>query len=165
MSDQLTRRDILRRSALAGAGFWTVAGSRAVGQSKSPNEKLNIAAIGVGGRGAADVIGVADENIIALCDVDEERAASTFVRFPKAKRFKDFRVMFDKMHAQIDAVVIGTPDHTHAPVGVTAMELGKHCYCEKPLTHSVYEARVMAETAKKHKLVTQMGTQIHAGTN
>ena len=165
MPHQLTRRDILRRTALTGTGFWTLAGTHALAQPKSPNEKLNIAAIGIGGRGAADVKGVAAENIIALCDVDEQRAGKTFEQFPQAKRFKDFRVMFDKMHAQIDAVVIGTPDHTHAPVGVTAMELGKHCYCEKPLTHSVYEARVMAETAKKHKLVTQMGTQIHARTN
>ncbi|MHC4405337.1 MAG: Gfo/Idh/MocA family protein [Planctomycetota bacterium] len=165
MSDQLTRRDILCRTALAGVGFWAAAGSQATAQSKSPNEKLNVAGIGVGGRGAADVGGVAGENLVALCDVDEKRAGGTFERFPKAKRFKDFRVMFDKMHAQIDAVVIGTPDHTHAPAGVTAMKLGKHCYCEKPLTHSVYEARMMAETAKEHKLVTQMGTQIHAGAN
>lgn len=165
MSDQLTRRDLLCRTALAGAGFWTLAGSQAIAQSKSANEKLNIAAIGIGGRGAADVNGVAHENIIALCDVDDQRAAKTFERFPNAKRFKDFRVMFDKMHDQIDAVVIGTPDHTHAPAGVMAMKLGKHCYCEKPLTQSVYEARVMAETANEHKLVTQMGTQIHAGAN
>lgn len=165
MSDQLNRRDMLRHTALAGAGFWTVFGSQAAAQSKSPNEKLNIAGIGVGGRGAEDVFGVAGENIVALCDVDEQRAGDTFQRFPQARRFQDFRVMFDKMHAQIDAVVIGTPDHTHAPAGVTAMKLGKHCYCEKPLTHSVYEARVMAETAQQHKLVTQMGTQIHAGAN
>ena len=165
MSDQLTRRSILRSTALAGVGYWTAAGSWATAQSKSPNEKLNIAGIGVGGRGAADVGGVAGENIVALCDVDEKQAGGTFEKFPKAKRFKDFRVMFDKMHAQIDAVVIGTPDHTHAPAGMMAMKLDKHCYCEKPLTHSVYEARTMAETAKKHKLVTQMGTQIHAGAN
>jgi len=161
----LTRRDMLRQTALAGVGYWTTAGMLTAAESKSPNEKLNIAGIGVGGRGASDVGGVAGESIVALCDVDEKRAGGTFQRFPKAKQFKDFRVMFDKMHAQIDAVVIGTPDHTHAPAGVAAMKLKKHCYCEKPLTHSVYEARVMAETAKEHKLVTQMGTQIHAGAN
>ncbi len=108
--------------------------------------------------------GVAHENIVALCDVDEARAAGTFERFPQAKRFKDFRRMLDEMHAQIDAVVVGSPDHTHAPAGVMAMKLGKHCYCEKPLTHSVYEARQMATIAQANKLVTQMGTQIHEGS-
>jgi len=155
---------MLRTSAVA-AGVWTATGCLARAQSESPNEKLNIAGIGVGGRGAADVNGAASENIIALCDVDETRAAKTFERYPKAKIYKDFRKMLDEMHGQIDAVTIGTPDHTHAPAGVMAMKLGKHCYCEKPLTHSVYEARVMAETAREENLVTQLGTQIHAGPN
>ncbi|HID77799.1 MAG TPA: Gfo/Idh/MocA family oxidoreductase, partial [Planctomycetaceae bacterium] len=131
----------------------------------SPNERLNIAGIGVGGRGAANVNGVAGENIVALCDVDEARAGKTFERYPKAKRYKDFRRMLEEMDRQIDAVVIGTPDHTHAPAGVMAMGMGKHCYCEKPLTHNVYEARVMTEVARKNGLVTQIGTQIHAGDN
>jgi predicted dehydrogenase len=135
------------------------------GQSTSPNEKLNIAGIGVGGRGAANVSGVAGENLVALCDVDESRAGKTFEQFPQAKRYQDFRKMLDEMHGQIDAVVIGTPDHTHAPAGVMAMRLGKHCYCEKPLTHSVSEARLMATVAREKSLVTQMGTQIHAGGN
>jgi len=164
MSNRISRRDMLRTSAIA-AGVWTATGSLTGAQSESPNEKLNIAGIGVGGRGAADVNGAASENIVALCDVDEKRAAKTFERYPKAKIYKDFRKMLDEMHGQIDAVTIGTPDHTHAPAGVMAMKLGKHCYCEKPLTHSVYEARVMAETARENKLVTQLGTQIHAGTN
>jgi predicted dehydrogenase len=164
MTTPISRRDMLRTAAVA-AGVWTTAGTRTRAQSNSPNEKLNIAGIGVGGRGAADVNGVADENLVALCDVDDKRAAATFERYPKAKRFKDFRKMLDEIHAQIDAVVIGTPDHTHAPAGVMAMKLGKHCYCEKPLAHNVYEARRMAEVAAEHKLVTQMGTQIHAGTN
>ncbi|MEN6334503.1 MAG: Gfo/Idh/MocA family oxidoreductase, partial [Phycisphaerales bacterium] len=129
------------------------------------NSKLNIAAIGIAGRGGDDVNGVASENIVALCDVHESHAAGTFAKFPGAKKYKDFRKMLDEIHGQIDAVVVGTPDHTHAPAGVMAMKLGKHCYCEKPLTHSVYEARVMANLANEKKLVTQMGTQIHAGTN
>lgn len=164
MSKLITRREMLRTTTVA-AGVWTATGSLARAQADSPNEKLNIAGIGVGGRGAGDVNGSAHENIVALCDVDEKRAAQTFQRYPKAKQFKDFRKMLDEIHGQIDAVVIGTPDHTHAPAGVMAMKLGKHCYCEKPLTHSVYEARVMADVARENKLVTQLGTQIHAGTN
>ena len=164
MRRQLNRRDFLRNVARTGSGLVILHKSRLV-RGTQANNKLNIAGIGVGGRGAADVNGAASENIVALCDVDEKHAAQTFERYPKAKRYKDFRKMFDEMHNNIDAVVIGTPDHTHAPAGVMAMKLGKHCYCEKPLTHSVYEARVMAEVARKKKLVTQMGTQIHAGSN
>jgi len=164
MNPQLTRRDFLRNVAWGGTGLIIISNSRLV-RSAQANEKLNIAGIGIGGRGAADVNGVASENIVALCDVDEKHAVQTFERYPNAKRYKDFRKMLDEMHHQIDAVVIGTPDHTHAPAGVMAMKLGKHCYCEKPLTHSVYEARMMTEVARKNKLVTQMGTQIHAGSN
>jgi predicted dehydrogenase len=153
------------RGAAVAAGVWTTTGGSVRAQSNSPNEKLNVAGIGIGGRGAADVNGAASENIVALCDVDEKRAAKTFERYPQAKAYRDFRKMLDEMHHQIDAVVVGTPDHTHAAPGVMAMKLGKHCYCEKPLTHSVYEARVMARTAREHKCVTQMGTQIHAGGN
>ncbi|MHB8972889.1 MAG: Gfo/Idh/MocA family protein [Pirellulaceae bacterium] len=164
MSTLISRRDMLRTAAVA-AGVWTTYGSLSFGQSNSPNEKLNIAAIGIGGRGGDDVNGVAHENLVALCDVDETRAAANFQKFPQAKRFKDFRRMLDEIHSQIDAVVIGSPDHTHAPAGVMAMKLGKHCYCEKPLTHTVYEARMMATIARENKLVTQMGTQIHAESN
>lgn len=164
MSKLITRREMLRTATVA-AGVWTATGSLARAKADSPNEKLNIAGIGVGGRGAGDVNGTAHENLVALCDVDEKRAAQTYQRYPKARQFKDFRKMLDEIHNQIDAVVIGTPDHTHAPAGVMAMKLGKHCYCEKPLTHSVYEARVMADVARENNLVTQLGTQIHAGTN
>jgi len=150
--------------AWTGSNLIILLNSRSV-YSTQANERLNIAGIGVGGRGADDVNGVASENVIALCDVDEKHAAQTFERYPKAKRYKDFRKMLDEMHQKIDAVVIGTPDHTHAPAGVMAMKLGKHCYCEKPLAHSTYEARVMAEVAREKKLVTQMGTQIHAESN
>jgi predicted dehydrogenase len=164
MSKPITRRQMLRDAAVAG-GVWTMAGRLSPGRDASPNEKLNIAGIGVGGRGAANVRGVASENLVALCDVDEARAAKTFEDFPKARRFEDFRKMLDQMHGQIDAVVIGTPDHTHAMPGVMAMQLGKHCYCEKPLTHNIYEARRMAEVAAENRVITQMGTQIHAGAN
>jgi predicted dehydrogenase len=164
MRQQVTRRTFLHNMAWTGSGLIILLNSRSV-YSTQANEKLNIAGIGVGGRGADDVNGVAGENIVALCDVDQKHAAQTFERYPQAKRYKDFRKMLDEMHQKIDAVVIGTPDHTHAPAAVMAMKLGKHCYCEKPLTHSVFEARVMAEVAREKKLVTQMGTQIHAESN
>jgi len=164
MRQQVTRRSFLRNMAWTGSGLVILLNSRSI-YSTQANEKLNIAGIGVGGRGADDINGVASENIVALCDVDEKHAAQTFERYPQAKQYKDFRRMLDEMHQKIDAVVIGTPDHTHAPAGVMAMKLGKHCYCEKPLTHSVSEARVMAEVAREKKLVTQMGTQIHAESN
>ncbi|MHC4692775.1 MAG: Gfo/Idh/MocA family protein [Planctomycetota bacterium] len=164
MQRQLNRRDFLKSVVCTGSGLVILSNSRLV-RGTQANNKLNVAGIGVGGRGAADVNGADSENIVALCDVDEQRAAQTYERYPNAKRYKDFRRMFDEMHNKIDAVVIGTPDHTHAPAGVMAMKLGKHCYCEKPLTHSVYEARVMAEVARRKKLVTQMGTQIHALSN
>ncbi|HPC93738.1 MAG TPA: Gfo/Idh/MocA family oxidoreductase [Sedimentisphaerales bacterium] len=164
MQRKLTRRTFLRNAAWAGSGLVILSDSRLV-RGTVANSKLNIAGIGIGGRGAANVEGVASENIVALCDVDEAHAAKTFEQHPGAKRYKDFRKMLDEMHNQIDAVVIGTPDHTHAPAGVMAMRLGKHCYCEKPLTHSVYEARMMANIARENHLVTQMGTQIHAENN
>ena len=165
MSHQFNRRQMLRNTSLAGIGIWlsTGPGGRANGQS--PNEKLNVAGIGVGGRGASDVNGVAGENIVALADVDDRRAAGTFNRYPKAKKYRDFRKMLDELDKQIDAVVVGTPDHTHAPTAAMAMKMGKHCYCEKPLTHAVYETRVLTELARKNKLATQLGTQIHARDN
>ncbi len=164
MTDRISRRDMLRTTAAA-SGVWLTSAPLLHARSKSPNETLNIAAIGIGGRGAANVGGVAGENIVALCDVDEKRAAKTLARFPQAKRHKDFRRMLDRMHREIDAVVVSTPDHTHAPAAVMAMKLGKHCYCEKPLSRTVLEARTMSKVATDAKLVTQMGTQIHAGDN
>lgn len=124
----------------------------------SPNSKLNIAGIGIGGQGGNDIDEVSRENIVALCDVDEEHAAHMFKKYPNAKRHKDFRVMLEKEKG-IDAVVVGTPDHNHAIVSVTAMKLGKHVYCEKPLTRTVHEARVVAKTAREAKVATQMGNQ------
>jgi predicted dehydrogenase len=161
----LNRRQMLRQSALAGIGVWTAASSWGGEASRSPNEKLNIAGIGVGGQGGWDIAQCTSENIVALCDVDDRRAAGSFGRFPQAKRYRDFRKMLDEMDKQIDAVVVGTPDHTHAAPSVMAMNMGKHCYCEKPLAHCVDEVRAMIEAAQKNKVATQMGTQIHAGAN
>lgn len=130
----------------------------------SPSDKLNIACIGIGGKGATDVKGVSSENIVALCDVDfsYRRAPGILNEFPKAKQYKDFRVMLDRQK-DIDAVVVATPDHTHAVISLEAIRQGKHVYTEKPLTHTIHEARVLAEAAKQYKVATQMGNQGQAG--
>ncbi len=127
----------------------------------SPNEKLNLGIIGSGGRGGENLNGVQSENIVALCDVDEVNAAGAFKKYPNAKRYQDFRVMLEK-EKNLDAVVVSVPDHNHAFISVTAMRLGKHVYCEKPLTRSIWEARLMRATAAQSKVATQMGTQGHA---
>ena len=128
------------------------------------NDRINVAGIGAGGKGASDVAGAAKHgaNIVALCDVDESRAAKSFKQFPKAKRYKDFRVMLEKQK-DIDAVTVSTPDHVHAVASMAAMQLGKHVYCQKPLTHSISEARALTIAAEEKKLITQMGNQAHAG--
>ncbi|MBN1490217.1 MAG: Gfo/Idh/MocA family oxidoreductase [Phycisphaerae bacterium] len=162
------RREILRTAALAGAGYFvsgTLRSRADENRGRSPNEKLNIALVGCGGRARGNLEGVASENIVAVCDVDDARAADTYKEYPKARKFRDFRNLFDAMHGEIDAVVVSTPDHTHAHPSLMAMGLGKHCYCEKPLAHTVREARLMAEAAKAKNLATQMGTQIHAEGN
>jgi predicted dehydrogenase len=128
---------------------------------KSPNEKLNVAAIGAGGKGASDIRGCATENIVALCDVDWDRAAKTFDAFPKATRYRDFRQMLDK-ERNLDAVTISTPDHMHALAAMRCMERGLHVYVQKPLTRTIFEARKLAEAARKHKVMTQMGNQGHS---
>ena len=156
---------MLRNTALAGFGVWTVSAGATGAENRSPNEKLNIAGIGVGGQGAWNIGNCAGENVVALCDVDERRVKGSFERFPKAKKYRDFRKLLDEMGNQIDAVLVATPDHIHAPAAVAAMKMGKHCYCEKPLAHTVSEVRMMIELANKNKLATQMGTQIHAGAN
>ncbi len=164
MKNHLTRRKFIRQAALASTGVSVaLAGSFAGGQS--PNEKLNIALVGSGGRGASNLEGIKHENIVALCDVDRKRAANTFKKYPDVAKFADFRKMLERMDKQIDAVVVSAPNHIHIPASVMAMKMGKHCYCEKPLAHSVYEARVAAEVAAQKKVATQMGTQIHAGEN
>ena len=175
MSHRRVHRRVVLQMSAAG-GLAAILGVPALAQSQSPNEKLNIAVIGCGNRGAQNIDGItgrkvqnlggmAQENIVALCDVDDRQAAGSFRRFPKAAKFKDFRKMLETMEKQIDAVLVAAPDHIHAPASVMAMKMGKHCYCEKPLAHSVYEARVMAQIARQNKLATQMGNQVHACDN
>jgi len=161
------RREWNRRQVLAGLGLSAIAAGRRCEATAltagGPNERLNLAIVGCGGQGAANLDKVAGENIVALCDVDDKRAADAFDRFPKAKRFHDFRKMLDALHGQVDAVVVSVPDHMHAPISLAAMDLGKHVYCEKPLTWGIDEARRMAGIARQKKLATQMGTQGMAG--
>src|SRR5256885_1832251 len=156
----LTRRNFLQRSAIAGAGLLILPNPRNA-FAYAANNKLRVAAIGSGGQGQSDLENIAncEAEIVALCDVDHARAADTFRKYPKAKVFKDFRKMLDEMEKEMDAVLVATPDHTHAVAAVAAMKRGKHVYCEKPLTRTVHEARVMRETAAKQKVVTQMGNQ------
>ena len=162
--NRITRRGFIRTTTSAAAGiiFTGCATQKAARPRRiSPNEKLNIGMIGGGGKGADNLKGVIGENIVAICDVDEVRAAEGFKRAPQAKHYRDFRRMLDA-EKSLDAVVVSTPDHVHAVAAVMAMKMGKHVYCEKPLTHSVYEARVMREVARKHKVATQMGNQGHS---
>jgi len=128
----------------------------------APSEKLNIAGIGVGGMGKSNLSQLETENIVALCDVDYAYAAETFKKYPQAKVYSDFREMLDKEKG-IDAVMIATPDHTHAVIAMEAMRRGKHVYCQKPLTHDVYEARMLAKAARETGVTTQMGIQGHSG--
>jgi predicted dehydrogenase len=157
---QPSRRRFLTTSTAIGAGYWL--GTAAPARAASPNEKLNVACIGVGGRGSANVGGVSKENIVAMCDVDAQKAGKRFEQFDRAKKFQDFRVMLDKLDKQIDAVVISTPDHTHFHAARQAMMMGKHVYCEKPLAHSAWECRELTNIAKKMDVATQLGNQRHA---
>lgn len=156
---KLTRRQFLGASAALSTSFMVVPGRvLGLGSSTSPNEKLNIAGIGVGGQGGADINQMKSENIVALCDVDWAHAGHMFKQFPNARKHKDFRKMLEEQK-DIDAVVVGTPDHLHAFASMAAIKMGKHVYCEKPLTHSVWEARQLALAAREHKVATQMGNQ------
>jgi len=160
---KLSRRDFMGAAA-AVAAFTVVPRSVLGGSGQTPpSEKINIAGVGVGGQGGADLRELSSQNIVALCDVDWRHASACFKRYPNARQYKDFREMLDKEDKNIDGVVVGTPDHLHAPVSIAAMKRGKHVYCEKPLTHTVREARLMAETAREHKVATQMGNQGQAG--
>ena len=164
MTCRADRRDFLRNSAFAGIGLY-VAGAARTAESRSPNEKLNIGIIGASGRGASNTKDVSSENIVALCDVDEGRLEKAAKDHPQATKYSDWRKLLDQKG--IDAVVVSTTDHTHAFASVWAMNRGMSVYCEKPLAHSSYEARVMQDTYKKNrqKLATQMGTQIHSTDN
>jgi predicted dehydrogenase len=159
------RREFVKHSALlTGLGLGaTVAPRHALGGPRQipPSEKMNIAGIGVGGMGAANLRQLEGENIVALCDVDENYAAKTRQRYPNAKFYVDFRQLLDQQKA-LDGVVIATPDHTHAVIAMAAMRAGKHVYCQKPLTHDVYESRMLAQAARECKVATQMGIQGHS---
>jgi hypothetical protein len=158
MHAPISRRSFVKASTVGAAGLIVLKDSRSV-EAYYANEKLNIAIIGTCGQGEGNTAAVSGENLVALCDVDERRADEVHKKYPRTKRFADFRKMLDELHRQIDAVVVSTPDHTHAVAAVAAMKLGKHVYCEKPLTRTVYEAHVMRRTAIEHKVVTQMGNQ------
>jgi hypothetical protein len=152
------RRSFLKTSLLGTVGLVILKDARSA-RAYQANEKLAIAIIGACGQGGSNTNAVANENLVALCDVDQRRADETHNKYPHTKRYTDFRKLLDELHAQIDAVVVSTPDHTHAVAAVAAMKLGKHVYCEKPLTRTIHEARVMRQTAREHKVVTQMGNQ------
>ncbi len=160
--DKTTRRSFLKTSAMAGAAF-TIVPRHVLGGPgyTAPSDKLNIAGIGVGGKGGSNLRGMEKENIVALCDVDHNYAAKTFKRYPDAKVYYDYRKMLEQQK-DIDAVMIATPDHTHAVISMAAMKAGKHVYCEKPLTHDIYEARMLAKAAKEANVCTQMGIQGHS---
>ncbi len=157
-----SRRQFLKTATGTVAAF-TIVPRHVLGQGTTPpSEKLNIAGIGAGGMGGGDIDAVSGgNNIVALCDVDLRRA-SAIKKFPEAKVYRDFRKMFDEMEKKIDAVVVGTPDHTHAVAAMAAIKRGKHVYCEKPLAHSVGEVRALMKAAQEYKVVTQLGNQGHS---
>ncbi len=166
LATHFRRRDFLKTTAAASAalsfGVWS---ERCPAQSKSPNEKLNIASVGTGGMAGADLNELSGENIVAICDIDENMLNAAAGRYKQAKKYVDYRQMFEKEDKSFDAVLVSTPDHIHAPASIMAMKMGKHCYCQKPLAHEIGEVRAMAKIAAEKKLVTQMGIQIHGTDN
>jgi predicted dehydrogenase len=167
MSDVRSRREFLQAAVAAGttipAGLSLLAPSRVQAEKRSANEKLNLAIIGVAARGGANLRGVSSENIVVLCDIDSKRLGQAAETYPRAKTYADYRRVFD--HKNLDGVVVSTPDHMHAIPVVQALRQGLAVYCEKPLAHSVHEIRTIRDATAKAKVVTQMGTQIHAGDN
>ncbi len=165
-SNNNSRRKFLRNSALAATGFYIVP-RHVMGRGFiAPSDKLNIAGIGAGGKGESDIANFfksGNANIVALCDVDDARSQKSRQSFPSAKYYKDYRELLDKESKNIDAVSVSTPDHTHAVAALAAMQLGKHVYVQKPLTHDIYEARILTEAARRYKVVTQMGNQGSSG--
>jgi Oxidoreductase family, C-terminal alpha/beta domain/Oxidoreductase family, NAD-binding Rossmann fold len=161
---KMSRRTFIGNTAKAAAVITIVPSHVVSGLGhKAPSDKLNIAGIGVGGKGRDDLLNLESENIVALCDVDWKYAQKCFETFPNAKKYKDWRVMYDEMKDSIDAVVIATADHTHAITAAHAITMGKHVYLQKPLTHSVYESRLLTKLAEKYKVATQMGNQGSSG--
>lgn len=165
MTARRTRREFVQQSALAATGIWR--GSEAVAAAgRSANEKLNIAFIGVGGRGGANLAEIAKlgDNVVALCDVDEHNLGRAAEQFPRARKYHDFRKLYDEFKG-IDAIVVSTCEHTHSFATLPALQLGRPVYCEKPLCHTIGETRVVREAAARAKVATQMGTQLHASEN
>ena len=160
MSHRPTRRQFIGTTAATGMGFW-VAGGLQAKESKSPNEKIRMASIGIGGKGSSDSADAANNgDMAAICDADKKRLGlAAEKRYTKAKSYTDFRKMLEEMADSIDAVTVSTPDHTHAPAALMAMRMGKHCFCQKPLTHSIYEARLMGKVAAETGVATMMGNQ------
>src|SRR5262249_54030029 len=153
-----TRRQFLYYSALA-ASATALAGCASVQPRRiSANEKLNIGAVGCGGKGSSDINCCSGENIVALCDVDDKTAAGQRKKLPNAKYYRDWRKMLEQ-EKTLDAVIVSTPDHNHAIIAAHAIRMGKHVYCQKPLTQTIYEARLLRKLAKDHKVSTQMGNQ------
>jgi predicted dehydrogenase len=162
INNGISRRNFLKGAAATGA-FFIVPSKVVSGLGyTAPSDKLNIAGIGVGSKGAVNLGNMKSENIVALADIDWKYSENVFKTYPQAKRYKDFRKMLDEMGNSIDAVVIATPDHTHAVCALACMQLGKHVYVQKPLTHSVYESRVLLDASRKYKVVTQMGNEGHS---
>ena len=161
-----SRRKFIKNAGTAATG-WMIIPRSVLGKGFiAPSDKLNVAGIGVGGQGAGDLAQIAKSpyvNIVALCDVDDRQAARSRKAYPKANYYKDFREMLSKEKDVIDACSISTPDHTHAVATLAVMQLGKHVYTQKPLTHDIYEARMLTMAAKRYKVVTQMGNQGGSG--
>lgn len=156
----LTRRNFIASSATVATGLWIVPSNVVAGLGhKPPSDKLNIAGVGIGGMGFGNLRRMGNENIVALCDVDWAHSQRCFEHFPKAKKYWDWRKMFDEMDKSIDAVLVATADHNHAIIAAHAMALNKHVYVQKPLTHSVYESRLLTKLAEKYKVATSMGNQ------
>lgn len=161
----ISRRSFLQRGSAAALGL-TIVPNTILGKSHgytAPSDKLNIAGIGIGGMGAANLRNMETENIVALCDIDWKYAKNTFDKYPNAKRYWDYRKMYDELGKSIDGVMVASADHTHAIITADAMTMGKHAYVQKPLTHSVYESRLLTKLADKHKVATSMGNQGSSG--
>jgi predicted dehydrogenase len=159
----ISRRTFVNDLTKAGVAF-TIVPRHVLGRGyRAPSDTLDVACVGVGGRGRQDLDGVSGENVVALCDVDWRAAQDAFANFPRAKRYRDFREMLEKDGRNIDAVVVATPDHTHAVIAMAALRAGKHVYCEKPLARTIHEVRALMDAARRTKVATQMGNQGHAG--
>src|SRR3954463_1410607 len=163
-----SRRTFIKNSSLAAAGFFIVP-RHVLGRGFiPPSDKLNIAGIGAGGKAEVNLPYAwnnGSDNIVALCDVDDRMAVKARNRWPNAPYYRDYRDLLEKEAKKIAAVIVTPPDHMHAPIALAAMQLGKHVYCEKPLTHDIYEARILTQAAKKYKVVTQMGNQGSSGND